>query len=141
MFTVRSTQNLEQSFEKGFFSGFPSTLLRVAERRQRLQVLLHRAQDNRTEVLNKEGSIHRRFSVVHEEVVSEAVTDEDSAHSNLVSSSAHAESSTPWVLAVLDDPQLVVLDICPSVTPLAHTSISYGFRSLGSTLPVQSGSS
>lgn len=57
------------------------------------------------------------------EAVSKAcVTESNSTQYNLFPTAA--ESSTPWLYAILDDPHLVVLDIHPSAAPLAHTSLS-----------------
>lgn len=94
----------------------PSTSLRVTERRQRLRVLL---------VLNSKSFITestlRRFSAVHEEA-----------------KCWHRTTFSLWPPhGCVMDPQLAVMDICPSAIPLAQTILSC--RSLGGTLLVQSG--
>lgn len=99
---ITSSQNWN-NFLTEVFS--PNTFLRLARTRQHLRVLLYRQQ---YDVLNNEGfvtgSTRRRFSVVHEEAVSEArVTDAEWTQNNLFYT-AHVESSNPRLGTVLHDP-------------------------------------
>lgn len=59
-------------------------------------------------MLNSEGfATNRRFFTVHKEAMSKArVTDAELAQHNLYSTT-HAESNTPWLRGVLENPQLV----------------------------------
>lgn len=88
---ITSSQKLEESFDRGFL--VPSTLLRVAEKQQRLQVLLYQQQDNMTCSTLWE-LLHSQHTGGSPQFMSKAcVTNAKSAQHNLFSR-AHAESST-----------------------------------------------
>lgn len=51
------------------------------------------------------------------------VTDAELAQHNLYST-AHAESNTPWLRGVLENPQLFVLSVSPNAASLVLASLS-----------------